>query len=215
MKQTKSFAQVVQRMSLMAVFLLLTLICYAQSIIVKGSIKDQAGDPIAGTTVKILGTTTGGVSDADGHYSISCSAQSTLEFSYIGFSTRAIDVKGRKNIDVTLDEGSQNIDEVVVTALGIKKDAKKLGYAVSSIGSADLSRTGSPSIASGLYGKATGYAFNQHLVETLLSRYRCAVCRPSRETRNHFWCLMVYPFTTATPTTMTIGRINALQPMAW
>lgn len=156
MKQTKSFAQVVQRMSLMAVFLLLTLICYAQSIIVKGSIKDQAGDPIAGATVKILGTTTGGVSDADGHYSISCSAQSTLEFSYIGFSTRAIDVKGRKNIDVTLDEGSQNIDEVVVTALGIKKDAKKLGYAVSSIGSADLSRTGSPSIASGLYGKATG-----------------------------------------------------------
>ena len=60
MKQTKSFAQVVQRMSLMAVFLLLTLICYAQSIIVKGSIKDQAGDPIAGATVKILGTTTGG-----------------------------------------------------------------------------------------------------------------------------------------------------------
>ena len=156
MKQSRCLYQSVQRTALVALFLLFTVITYAQNFMVKGCIKDQAGEPIAGATVKILGTSSGGVSDVDGNYSIKCSATATLEFSYIGFSTKAIDVKGRKTINVVLDEGSQNIDEVVVTALGIKKDAKKLGYAVSSIGSADLNRTGSASIASGLYGKATG-----------------------------------------------------------
>ncbi|MFC2775135.1 TonB-dependent receptor plug domain-containing protein [Segatella oulorum] len=156
MKQLNCFYQSIQRMSLVTLFLLTTLLTYAQNIVVKGSVKDQTGDPIAGATVKILGSSTGSVSNVDGLYTITCPTHATLEFSYIGFATKAVDVKGRKTIDVTLDEGSQNIDEVVVTALGIKKDAKKLGYAVSSIGSADLSRTGSPSIASGLYGKATG-----------------------------------------------------------
>ena len=156
MKQSKCFYQSIQRISLMALFLLFTVVTYAQNFVVKGCVKDQAGEPIAGATVKILGTSSGGVTDVDGNYTIKCAASSTLEFSYIGFSTKAIDVKGRKNIDVVMDEGSQNIDEVVVTALGIKKDSKKLGYAVSSIGAADLNRTGSPSIATGLYGKASG-----------------------------------------------------------
>ena len=156
MKQSKCFYQSIQRISLMALFLLFTVVTYAQNFVVKGCVKDQAGEPIAGATVKILGTSSGGVTDVDGNYTIKCATSSTLEFSYIGFSTKAIDVKGRKNIDVVMDEGSQNIDEVVVTALGIKKDSKKLGYAVSSIGAADLNRTGSPSIATGLYGKASG-----------------------------------------------------------
>lgn len=146
-----------RRISLAVLFLLFAAVSYAQSLIVKGSVKDQTGEPIIGATVRVLGSSTGGaVSDVNGNYSVKCPANATLEVSYVGFANKAIDVKGRTNIDVVLDEGSQNLDEVVVTALGIKKDAKKLGYSVSSIGAEDLNRTGSASIATGLYGKASG-----------------------------------------------------------
>lgn len=129
---------------------------YAQNVTVKGSVKDQLGDPVIGATVKILGSSTGTVTDIDGNFSISCSPNATLEFSYIGFSTKAVDVKGHTTLNVTMDESNNSLDEVVVTALGIKKDAKKLGYSISSVGSADLVRTGASNIASGLYGKAAG-----------------------------------------------------------
>ncbi len=129
---------------------------YAQNVTVKGSVKDQLGDPVIGATVKVLGSSTGTVTDIDGNFSISCSPNATLEFSYIGFSTKAVDVKGHTTLNVTMDESNNSLDEVVVTALGIKKDAKKLGYSISSVGSADLVRTGASNIASGLYGKAAG-----------------------------------------------------------
>ena len=93
MKQSRCLYQSVQRTALVALFLLFTVITYAQNFMVKGCIKDQAGEPIAGATVKILGTSSGGVSDVDGNYSIKCYATATLEFSYIGFSTKASDVK--------------------------------------------------------------------------------------------------------------------------
>lgn len=128
----------------------------AQNITVKGSVTDKTGEPVVGATVRVLGSTSGVVTDVDGNYSISCPSSATLEFTYIGFSSKAVDVKGKTNVNVTMLESSNSLDEVVVTALGIKKDAKKLGYAVSSIGSADLVRTGGANLAAGLYGKASG-----------------------------------------------------------
>lgn len=128
----------------------------AQNISVKGTVTDRAGEPIVGATVRVLGASAGVVTDVDGRYAISCGANATLEFTYIGFASKAVDVKGQTLLNVTLEEGSANLDEVVVTALGIKKDAKKLGYAVSSVGAEDLNRTGSSNIAAGLYGKASG-----------------------------------------------------------
>jgi TonB-linked SusC/RagA family outer membrane protein len=129
---------------------------YAQNVTVKGSVKDQLGDPVIGATVKVLGSSTGTVTDIDGNFSISCSPNATLEFSYIGFSTKAVDVKGHTKLEVTMNESTSSLDEVVVTALGIKKDAKKLGYSVSTVGSEELVKTGSPTFASAMYGKAAG-----------------------------------------------------------
>ena len=81
MKQSKCFYQSIQRISLMALFLLFTVVTYAQNFVVKGCVKDQAGEPIAGATVKILGTSSGGVTFFDGKYNIKCAASSTLELS--------------------------------------------------------------------------------------------------------------------------------------
>ena len=79
-----------------------------------------------------------------------------IQISYIGYATQEVTYTGQPSINVTLAEDSEQLEEVVVTALGIKKDAKKLGYAVSTVGSEELTKTGSTSIATGLYGKAAG-----------------------------------------------------------
>jgi outer membrane cobalamin receptor len=92
----------------------------------------------------------------DGEYSITCPSNATLEISYIGYSTQTINVNGRNNISIVLQDDSKNLDEVVVTAMGIKKDQKKLGYAVSSVNADELVKTGAPNFATALYGKAAG-----------------------------------------------------------
>ncbi|SFG03298.1 SusC/RagA family TonB-linked outer membrane protein [Prevotella sp. KH2C16] len=132
----------------------------AQNITVKGSVVDQVGEPIVGATVKVLGSAMGVITDVDGNYTISCPSNATLEFTYIGYASKAVDVRGKQSINVVMEESSASVDEVVVTALGIKKDAKKVGYSISSIGSADIVKTGAPNLASGLYGKAAGVRIN-------------------------------------------------------
>lgn len=153
----KNFFSLSLRACLAVMFVLTSMVTYAQDIMVKGSVSDQAGEPIVGATIRVQGTKAGAVTNVDGQYSISCAPNATLEFSYLGHQTKNVPVAGKTTIDVTLEEGSgENLNEVVVTAMGIRKDAKKLGYAVSVVNAEDLNRTGSSSIASGLYGKATG-----------------------------------------------------------
>ena len=100
----------------------------AQSITVKGNVKDNTGEPVIGATVKVLGSTTGVITDVDGNYTIECQSNSKLEFSYIGSKTQVVEVGNRQTVDVTLTEESTAIDEVVVTALGIKRQSRSLGY---------------------------------------------------------------------------------------
>lgn len=128
----------------------------AQNITVKGNVVDQLGEPVVGAQVKTLGASTGVITDIDGNYTIQCAPGATLEFTYIGLATKAVDVKGQTTLNVTMEEANTNLDEVVVTALGIRKDAKKLGYSVATINSTELTKTASPTFASALYGKAAG-----------------------------------------------------------
>lgn len=122
----------------------------------KGVVKDATGEPVTGASVVVKGTTIGAVTDIDGNFALAgVKPGQVLTISFLGY--RSVDVKyDGKPLDVTLEDDSQSLQEVVVTALGIKKDAKKLGYAVSSVTSADLTKTGGSNLASGLYGKATG-----------------------------------------------------------
>ena len=116
--------QKLPRISLGLVFILFTLTALAQDISIKGLVSDKTNAGIAGVAVKVKGTNKGTSTDATGNYKISVGNNSTLIFSAIGFGTKEVSVGTKTTIDLTLDDEVQNLSEVVVTALGIKKDAK-------------------------------------------------------------------------------------------
>ena len=121
-----------------------------------GIVKDATGETVIGASILIKGTSNGTVTDIDGNFSLKGVKKGTiLRISYVGFETKEVTYNG-KPLEITLKDDSKALEEVVVTALGIKKDAKKLGYAVSSINAEDLNRTGGANLAAGLYGKASG-----------------------------------------------------------
>lgn len=156
MMKNKHLFLLTMRACLTALMMLLAVVAYGQDITVKGSVKDANGDAIIGASVHIQGTKSGVITNLDGNYSLKCSPKATLEFSYIGFKSKVVAVANKTVINVVLEETATNLNEVVVTAMGIKKDEKKLGYAVSSIGTDDLLTTASPNLGSALYGKAAG-----------------------------------------------------------
>ena len=112
----------------------------AQEVSVRGSVKDASGAPVIGATVKVAGAKTGVITNMDGEYLINCPSNTDLEFNYIGYKSQKVAVNGKNIIDVVLQEESTHLNEVVVTALGIKKDARKVGYAVSSVNADDYDR---------------------------------------------------------------------------
>lgn len=121
--------------------LLLGFSAWAQST-VTGTITDDNGDPIPGASIRVVDTNLGTVTDLDGVYNINVPAgKTTLTFSFVGFETQQIEVGGRSTIDVTLSPSVSDLQEVVVTgAMGIEKDPRKLGYAVSTVDSKDIDR---------------------------------------------------------------------------
>ncbi len=128
----------------------------AQVKTIKGLVSDQNGLPLPGVTVIIQGTKTATQSDYDGKYTIQASTGDVLVFSYIGIKTKAVTVAGSATINVVLTEDAQNLNEVVVTALGIKRQKKELGYAVQDVKGDQLSKVITTNVASGLSGRIAG-----------------------------------------------------------
>lgn len=114
------------------------------------------GDPLPGVSVQVKGTNTGTSSDANGSYSIAASQGSTLIFSYIGFESKEINIGNQTVVNISMSEDVSSLEEVVVTALGIKKDAKKLGYATTTVNSAAITENRSPNFMNTLQGKIAG-----------------------------------------------------------
>lgn len=132
-----------------------------QERIVTGNVVDTKGEPLIGVSILEKGTTNGTITDFDGNYSVKVSGEDAiLEFSYIGYKKMEVPVKGQSKLDVTMMEDTQVIDEVVVTALGIKREKKMLGYSVQEIKSDQLNKTGDPSVTSALQGKVAGLQMN-------------------------------------------------------
>jgi hypothetical protein len=108
----------------------------AQTIVITGTVTSSvAGEgPIPGVTVQVKGTTLGAITDLNGKFSLSApQSATTVVFSYIGMKTQDIDIKGRKVIDVVMEPNLLNLNEVVVTALGISREKKSLGYATQEV----------------------------------------------------------------------------------
>ena len=124
---------------------------------VKGIIKSYTGEFLPGVTVMIKGTSTGVVTDFDGKYNITVpNSQSVLVFSFVGMEGQEIQVNSRTSIDVTLIAVSTGVEEVVVTALGIKREKKALGYSVGEVKSAMIDRVPQQNLLNALAGKVSG-----------------------------------------------------------
>lgn len=126
---------------------------------VKGRVLDANGDPLIGVTVKVKGTNNATVTDIDGNYSINTERGDILEYSYVGFTTKEARANGTQ-IDQTLQEDSKELNEVVVTALGIKREQKALSYNVQQVAGDELSLNKDANFINSLNGKVAGVNIN-------------------------------------------------------
>ncbi|GAB4418799.1 MAG: SusC/RagA family TonB-linked outer membrane protein [Bacteroidia bacterium] len=117
----------------------------------------ESGEPMEGVTVIVTGTTAGALTDADGSYRLALPADAReLVFSFIGYKKIAVAIDGRSRIDVELEADVLQLEEVVVTALGISREKKSLGYAVQDVTGDELSGSGEVNVIQALSAKAAG-----------------------------------------------------------
>jgi len=128
---------------------------FAQERTITGTVSDESG-PLPGVSVLIEGTTTGTETDFDGNYSISANSGDVLRFSFVGMTTVTRTVGAESTINVTMVSETNTLDEVVVTALGIKKEKKALGYATTQVDGEKLEDKAESDVARALQGQSSG-----------------------------------------------------------
>ena len=142
-------------------FIMLCCICaftgaYAQSVVVEGTVTDASNMPLPGATVIEKGTQNGTSTDFDGNYSIEVPQGAVLVFSMVGSASKEITVNGQTQINVVLEESAEALNEVVVTALGIKREEKALGYSLSQVDGEEFSKVKVVNPINSLQGKVAG-----------------------------------------------------------
>ncbi|MPR33010.1 SusC/RagA family TonB-linked outer membrane protein [Salmonirosea aquatica] len=144
-------------LTFMGLFLLLSLSSLAQVNPVTGTVTGaRENQPLPGVSVLVKGTNTGTTTNADGKFSVNAGPSATLVFSFIGYSTQEVALNNRSSVNVTLEESATALSEVVVTALGIRKESKKLGYAATTVGSEAITVNRTPNFINTLQGKIAG-----------------------------------------------------------
>lgn len=123
---------------------------------VKGAVTDAGKQLLQGVTVQIKGSSKATSTNRQGNFSISVPANATLVFSYVGFISKEVAVANQSNISVQLQQNDDALGEVVVTALGIKKEKKAVGYAVQEVKGAELVKAREPNVINSLVGKVAG-----------------------------------------------------------
>jgi TonB-linked SusC/RagA family outer membrane protein len=142
------------------IFLLLLSIMpvYAQQVnrTITGTVLDVKGEAVTGATIVLKGTNVATLTDVTGKFSLQAPSDATLVVSFLGYRLQEIAVGHQTNINVVLEEDVKQLEEVVVTALGIKREKKALGYAVQEVKTADFAETKTESVANMLQGKLAG-----------------------------------------------------------
>jgi TonB-linked SusC/RagA family outer membrane protein len=143
--------------TLIATLLLFNLQLFSQ-VAVTGTVNDgDTGDPMLGATVSIEGTTVGTTTNANGEFSIDArSAEDALVISFIGYESQRIPIGTRRDFAITLQVDATLLDEVVVTALGITREKKTLGYSVQDVDGSELAETNPDNVVAALSGKIAG-----------------------------------------------------------
>lgn len=132
-----------------------------RQVMLSGIISDTTGEPLIGATVSIKGETTGTITDLDGKYQLQVKRGDVLVFQYIGYRSRELSFNGQNPLNITLEEESQLLQEVTVTALGIKREKKALGYAVGEVQGGELDKAKETNVINALAGKVPGLVISQ------------------------------------------------------
>lgn len=133
----------------------------AQNRTISGKVTDEDGGSIPGVTVVVVGSTTGTTTDSEGEFNLTISEDAdSLKFSFVGFQTKVVPITASNEYNVTLTSKARDIEGVVVTALGIERSEKKLGYSTSNVGSDDVTKTQTPDAITSLQGKISGVQIN-------------------------------------------------------
>lgn len=144
------------RMFTLLLFALCTTTVFAQQKVIKGTVLDAAGEPLIGVNVSVKGTTIGTITDIDGKYNLPGVANNaTLVFSYIGYSSIEAPIGAKTTIDQTMNEDTQNIDEVVVVGYGVQKKETVTG-SVSTLKGGDLMKSPVSNLSNAIAGKMSG-----------------------------------------------------------
>ena len=141
-------------------FIHFTYLCNAQTIPISGSVLSQDNTPIAGATVLVKGKKTGTKTDANGTFTITANKGDVLVISSVGYTTQQVRVDGN-SVSVTLPITESTLNEVVITALGIKKERKALGYSVSDLSAQELMKNKNTNVVNSLAGKVPGVNVTQ------------------------------------------------------
>ncbi len=128
---------------------------------VSGTVSEASGIPLPGVTVIVLKTKKGVTTDFDGKYTIEANRGDILRFSYLGMETKEITVGTEKIINVSLRDDATQLNEVVVTAFGVEKQTKSLGYSVQSVNTKDLNLSGQNNALESLQGRVAGLQINR------------------------------------------------------
>jgi len=130
---------------------------------VKGKVVDEGEKPLIGATIKVKGSSAGTTTDANGGFFIDIPDAGTLTISYIGYETKEITVNGDAQLAIMLSP-SPGLTEVIVTALGIKKEERRLGYSITQLGGDEVSLAREPTFVNTLEGKLRAWLCNRHLM---------------------------------------------------
>jgi len=136
--------------------LLVSMLAVAQTRPITGRVVDEGGQPISGASIIIKGTSNGTSADANGDFRIDAKTGDVLVVSSVGIPQREVTVTSTSKLTISLARQSQNLSEVVVTALGIRRQPKELGYSTARINTAELTQARVTNLAAGLAGKASG-----------------------------------------------------------
>ena len=139
--------------SLLGLLMLTT--AWAQQKTIRGTVLDETDTPLPGATVVIDGTAQGVSTDFDGNFSINATLGDVLVVSYMSYADQRITVGAQDQYSINMQSDSE-LDEVIVTALGIKREARSLGYSVKRLGSEEIEQKGQADVARTLQGKVAG-----------------------------------------------------------
>ncbi|GAA4826400.1 SusC/RagA family TonB-linked outer membrane protein [Algivirga pacifica] len=137
-------------------FVFVAFTSYAQNRIVKGQVAGNDGQGIPGVNIVIQGTAKGTVTDLDGNFSLDAPADASLTFSYVGYISQTIVIGNQSNLSITLKEDLSQLDEVVVTALGVERSAQSLTYSTAVVKADELTVVKDPNMMNSLSGKVAG-----------------------------------------------------------